>query len=69
MVGNDGVLAEFERAIDLRKDQDVFADDLVVAKSLFDRRREVNEYKAGAQYLGGFLDLREAMHGRRIAAR
>ena len=35
--GNNGVLAELERAVHVGEDRDVLGDDLVVAESLLDR--------------------------------
>ncbi len=61
--GNNGVLAELERAVHVGKDRDVFGDDRIVAESLLDRGRQVHQHQARAQRLGGLFDLRETMDG------
>src|SRR5207344_788730 len=63
MGGNDLFFAGLQGVIEIVRQDDVGSNDFAVAERGDEFRRQIHEHEAGADIVGGTLDLSKAMHG------
>ncbi len=68
MLGDDLVLAPFQRVIEFRHDRDLVRDELARSQGLLGRGRQMHQHQSDAAVMGGPLDLGETVGRRGIDA-
>ena len=68
MRGDDLLLAELKRPVEVVGEDHVVGDELAIAKGVAELGRQVHQHEARAALVGGALDLDEAVHGGGIDA-
>jgi hypothetical protein len=66
MRGDDRLLAGLKRAVEIVGQDDIAGDEAACVEGALQVAREIDQHKAGAELVGGVLDLGEAVHGRGI---